>query len=257
MQRAFDMKSIPSLLFALLLLGGNTLAQPNSMVPKNIRAANTLDNLFDGNGLATSDNLWGIPLEPGAVVGNAYLNTDWKRTALSLYDADKMLKGYLTRYEIDRDQFDIKTTFGIKVLSGKKVRSFVWMDSLTRTPHYFINGRDLKTAEGVPMTGFFEVLAEGDLTLLSKTDVIVKKPTYNEKLDMGIRDTRIEKKTKFYYLENDLLHELPSAKKKIIAVFGDHGDALQDFVKVNKLSWDTDAHLKHIFEHYNGLAATE
>lgn len=251
------MKTSLTLLFVTLLLGGAALAQPNSVVPKNIRAANTLDNLFDGNGLATSDNLWGIPLEPGAVVGNTYLNPEWRRTALSLYDTDKVLEGYLTRYEIDLDQFDIKTTLGIKVLSGKKIKSFVWMDSLTKTPHYFVNGRDLKTAADVPIIGFFEVLAEGDPTLLSKTGVIVKRPNYNEKLDMGNRDTRIEKRAKYYYLENDLLHELPSAKKKIIAVFGDHAEALQDFVKVNKLSWDEEGHLKHIFEHYNGLAITE
>ena len=251
------MKSPLILLFTTLVVGSAALAQPNSMVPKNIRATNTLDNLFDGSGLANTENLWGIPLEPGAVVGNAYLNPEWKRTALSLYDAEKVLKGYLTRYEIDRDQFEIKTTFGIKVLSGKKVRSFVWMDSLTKTPHFFVNGHDFKPAAGVPVTGFFEVLVEGDLTLLSRTKVVVKKPTYNQQLDMGNRDTRIEKRTEFYYMDNNLLHELPSTKKKIILVFEDHAEALQDFVKVNNLSWSEEQHLKYIFEHYNRLAVTE
>ena len=109
----------------------SAIAQPNSPVPKNLRAANTLDNLFDANGLGISDNLYVIPLEPGRIVGNAYLTPDWKRTTFMLYDADKMIEGYPSRYEIDQDQFEIKAASGIKVLSGKRVRSFVWVDSLS------------------------------------------------------------------------------------------------------------------------------
>src|SRR5688572_17600946 len=128
-------------------------AQPNSTVPKNIRAANTLDNLFDANGLATFDNLYGIPLEPGRVIGNSYLNPDWNRTTFLLYDADKMIEGYSSRYEIDQDQFEIKVAGGIKLLNGKRVKSFVWLDSLTRAPHYFVNAKDFKNGDNSSLGG--------------------------------------------------------------------------------------------------------
>ena len=39
-------------------------AQPTPTVPTNIRAANTIDNLFDKNGLSKFESLYGIPLEP-------------------------------------------------------------------------------------------------------------------------------------------------------------------------------------------------
>ena len=248
------MKNIVAL---FLLLGALTSgAQPINTVPKNIRAANTLENLFDASGLTTSDNLYGIPLEPGGVKGTAYLNADWRRTTFLLYDADKMIEGYPARYEIDQDRFEIKAASGVKVLNGRKVRSFVWLDSLTQTPHYFVNAKDFKNEDKVDLAGFFQVLTEGNLTLLSKTGVVVKDPTYNEKFDMGERDTRIIKKTKYYYLAQNLLREVPSSRKKFFPIFGQHADEIEQFVKVNKLSLNESGHLTTIFLRYNGLAVS-
>jgi hypothetical protein len=236
--------------------GTLALAQPNSAVPKNIRAANTLDNLFDANGLASFDNLYGIPLEPGKVVGNSYLNADWKRTTFMLYDTDKMIEGYHARYEIEQDQFEIKAAGGIKVLSGRKVKSFVWVDSLSKSPHYFVNGKDLRGEGQTQPTGFYEVLTEGGLTLLAKTDIVVKEPTYNEKLDMGQRDTRIVKKTAFFYIDNNVMKELPSSRKKLLPLFGQHEAAIEEFIKLNKLSLNQSGHLRAVFEHYNAMTVT-
>jgi len=231
-------------------------AQPNSTVPKNIRAANTLDNLFDSNGLATFDNLYGIPLEPGSVLGNSYLNPDWNRTTFLLYDADKMLEAYSSRYEIDQDQFEIKVAGGIKLLNGKRVKSFVWLDSLTRSPHYFVNAKDFKSEDNSGLRGFFEVLTEGELTLLSRTDIVVKKPNYNEKLDIGTRDARILKKTKFYFTAKGKIKELATNRKKLLPVFGEHANAMDEFIRKNSLSLNEPAHLKAIFENYNAKVIT-
>ena len=232
-------------------------AQPGSTVPKNIRAANTLEYLFDANGLANFENLYGIPLEPGNVVGNSYLNDNWRRTTFLLYDVEKMLEGYHSRYEIGQNQFEIKTTDGIKVLNGKKVKSFVCMDTLTKVPHYFINGLDYENEENVRQSGFFEVMTEGSLTLLSKMQVSVKEPTYNEKLDMGNPDTRILKKTRYYVIANHKLKEVPSSRKKFLPLFGEHAPAIETFIKTNKLSLDEASHLKAIFEYYNARSVTD
>lgn len=242
-------------LFALL--GALTAAaQPCSAVPKNIRAANTLDNLFDANGLSTTDNFYGIPLEPGQVRGNAYLHPGWRRTTFMLYEAEKMIEGYAARYAIDQDQFEIRTSGGVKVLDGAKVKSFVWMDSATHAPHYFINARDLKLEDGAYLSGFVQVLVEGEFTLLSNTRVLVKDPTYNEKLDMGQRDTRILKKTEYYYLHEDVIRTIPSSKKKFFPIFGQHADDIGKFVKVNRLLLVEASHLTSIFFRYNSLTVT-
>jgi hypothetical protein len=230
-------------------------AQPNSAIPKNLRASNTLDNLFDANGLTTSDNLYGIPLESGRVVGNAYLNADWKRTTFVLYASDKMIEGYPSRYEIDQDQFEIKAADAVKVLNGKRVRSFVWVDSLSRIPHYFVNGKDFKNEENTTLSGFFEVLAEGPYTLLEKSEVQVIEPTYKVQLDMGNRDQRIIKKRALFYAEKGIVKRLPSSRKKLLPLFGTHASEIEKFIKVNSLDLDNAMHLKVLFEHYHALIA--
>jgi hypothetical protein len=136
------------------------------------------------------------------------------------------------------------------------VKSFVWIDSLTRKPHYFVNGKDFKSNDNTTLSGFFEVLEEGDFTLLSKTEVAVKKSNYNESLDMGDRDDRIIKKAKFYYLHNGKVNELPSSRKKLLPVFGDRAFAMEEFIKKNSLSVNQPAHLRIIFEHYNSQVVT-
>lgn len=240
-----------------VLLGALTAgAQPGSAVPKNIRAANTLDNLFDANGVSTTDNFYGIPLEPGEVRGNAYLHPGWRRTTFMLYEAEKMIEGYDARYAIDHDQFEIRTTRGVKVLDGAKVKSFVWMDSATHAPHFFMNARDLKLEDGAHLSGFVQVLVEGEFTLLSKTRVLVKDPTYNEKFDMGQRDIRILKKTEYYYLHEDVIRAIPLSQKKFFSIFGQHADDIANFVKVNRLSVDEAGHLTSIFLRYNSLTVT-
>jgi hypothetical protein len=243
--------------FALVLWSAQyALAQPNSTVPKNLRASNTLDNLFDANGLSNSDNLYGIPLESGRIVGNAYLNPDWKRTTFLLYTSDKMIEGYPSRYEIDQDQFEIKAADAVKVLNGKRVRSFVWADSLTKTPHYFVNGKDFRNEENTPLSGFFEVLAEGNYTLLEKTRVQIIEPNYKVQLDMGSRDQRIIKKNAFYYSVKGVIIPLPSSRKKLLTLFGDHAPEIGKFIKVNALDLDNAMHLKVLFEHYHSLITT-
>lgn len=231
-------------------------AQPISTVPKNIRASNTLSNLYDANGLTTFDNFYGIPLEPGSIVGNAYLNPDWKRTTFLLYDNDKMIEGYSSRYEIDRDQFEIMASGMVKVLNGKRVKSFVWVDSLSRMPHYFVNGRDFKDENNTPFSGFFEVMTEGTLSLLAKTEVVVKNPNYSVQFDMGNRDTRISKKTVFHYAQSGKIKEVPASRKRLLPVFGEHAPAVDRFIKLNTLSLNQEGHLKAIFEHYNSLMIT-
>lgn len=230
-------------------------AQPAPTIPKNIRASITLDNLFDINGLSKFDNLYGIPLEPGSVVGNAYLDAGWNRSTFLLYDVEKMIEGFPARYEIEHDQFEIRSSTGVKVLNGEKVKSFVWIDSLTRSPRYFVNGRDFKDEQHAPLSGFFEVITEGAVSLLAKTEVVVKNPTYNEKFDMGNRNTRIVKKRNYYYAGNGVVRELPYNKKKLLPLFGENASDVERFIKVNELSVNDGDHLEAIFGHYNGLIA--
>lgn len=228
-------------------------AYGQAVLPPNIRATNTLEKLFDLDGLGMGDMLYGIPLPEGRLVGDTYLNSVWNKSTLLLYEKEQLLEGYPIRYDIYADELEVKAKNGIKVLKGNKVKSFVWIDSATQKPGYFINARGFKNSDNVPATGFFEVLTEGNMPLLKKTFIDIKKADYNIQFNVGSHDDKIIKKNDFYALKGTQLVEIPSSKKKLAAIFEEQDEVIEQFMKENNLSATKEAHLKILFDHYNSL----
>ena len=90
--------------------------------------------------------MYGIPVdETKRVLGDAYLENKWQKSSILLGE-QKLLEGYLTRYDIARNELEIKTTKGIKVLPAKLVKGFITIDSLTQSPKYFLNAAAFQAA---------------------------------------------------------------------------------------------------------------
>jgi hypothetical protein len=236
---------VRTILITLIAMDGYAQA----VVPSNIRATNTLEKLFDYNGIDEGDILYGIPLPEGKVLGDTYLDTLWRNANILLYDKEKLIEGYPVRYDIYLDELEIKGKNGIKVLTGNKIKSFVWMDYFTNSPVYFINGKAFRNESDVPFTGFLQVLSEGPVPLLKRTYIDIKKADYNIALNVGSRDDKILKKNKFYALMNDKVIELPGSRKKFVSLFND--DKLEEFIRDNNLTTSKEEHLQIIFDHYN------
>jgi len=234
----------------LCLMAVKTNSQPVSALPNSIRVSQTLDNI---NELSTGEVLYGVPQPEGKVVGDTYLNTNWMMSTLLLYDREKLLKGFPVRYDIQLDELEIKGKSGVKVLRGDKVKSFVLIDSLTNGPLYYVNAGEFKNAENVALLGFFQVLADGPKPLFKKTSITIKRANYKVQFDVGSRDDKILKKYDYFTLQDNIVAELPSAKKKLLLFFGDHAAEVEKFIDVNSLSINKENHLKAIFEHYNSL----
>ena len=197
--------------------------------------------------------LYGIPLPEGKIIGDTYLDIHWKNSSILLYESEKLIEGFPIRYDIMTDEVEVKSKKGIKVLKGIKIKSFVWVDSVTKAADYFVNAKDFKDESNVPYSGFFQVLTEGSLPLFKKTEIDIKKADYNIQFNVGSQDDKILKKSEFYTLKDKQVVELPSSKKKIIALFGDKSEAMEVFIKENDLSITKGDQLKIIFEHYNSL----
>lgn len=222
-----------------------------AVVPINIRATNTLEHLFDFNGINNADLLYGIPLPAGKVIGDTYLDTHWKNSTILLYEKDKLIEGYPVRYDIYPDELEIMGRNGIKVLKGSQVRSFVWADSITRIPVYFVNAKDYKNEDDVAFTGFFQVLSDGSMPLFKKTNIDIKKSDYNIQFNIGSPDDKILKKVKFYTLKGKQIVEVPSSRKKFLTLFDGNTDKIEQLIKDNNLTTSKEDHLKIIFQHYN------
>src|SRR5688572_1361995 len=238
-------------ILVFLTFAFNCYAQ--AVVPPNVRASNTLDRLKESRDFSTADMLYGIPLAEGKTIGDTYLDMHWKVASILLYESEKLIEGFPIRYDIMTDDVEVKTKKGIKVLQGVKIKSFVWVDSVTKSPAYFVNAKDFKDESNVPYSGFFHVLTEGSLPLFKKTEIEIKKADYNIQFNVGSQDDKILKKNEFYTLKGKQVVELPSSKKKIVALFGDKSEAMEVFIKENDLSITKSDQLKIIFEHYNSL----
>ena len=237
----------------LIFLAFVSTSYCQSVVPNNIRATNTLERLFDLGGLDNADMLYGIPLPEGKVIGDTYLDTRWKNATILLYEKEKLLEGYPVRYDIYLDELEIKAKNGIKVLKGNKIKSFVWVDSLSKAPTYFMNAKEFKNEDNVRLIGFFQVLTDGSLPLFKKTTVEVKKADYNVQFNVGSRDDKILKKQDFYLVKAAQVIEIPAAKKKLVPLFGEKSDEMEKYMKENALTTTKEDHLKLIFGHYNSL----
>lgn len=239
------------LVFVLLLVSDVVFSQATSAIPQTVRAAITLERL---SFLTPSDLIYGIPLPEKEVRGDSYLDVKWRSSTLLMYESEKLLEGYPVRYNVLKDEMEIKTKSGTKVLAGKKIKSFVWIDSLFHTPQYFVNSREYKNERDMPMTGFCQVLADGKIPLLKHTEVVLRKANYSVQLDIGSRDDVILKKPGLLYAtEGARTYPVPSTKKKLVQLLGDKQKEVERFISINSLSMKEEHHLIKIFEYYNSL----
>ncbi|HTE29728.1 MAG TPA: hypothetical protein VK666_05095 [Chryseolinea sp.] len=251
-----DIKWLPlfrmAILMAVFFLSFGYLGAQSSAIPPTVRAVNTLERLTDSNGLGTNEMMYGIPIPPGKVVGNTYLSTAWRQSAILLYKDSKLIEGYPVRYDIQGDELDVKTSKGIKVLEGRTVKSFMWVDSAHTEPSYFVNAGGYKL-DGVPQIGFFEVLVDGKAPLFKRTRITMKKADYNEALSIGSRDDKILKETEYYISQSAAVNLLPGTKKKFVTVFPAKRSEVEKFIDDNDLSVKKELDLVQIFKYYNSL----
>jgi len=218
-------------------------------MPTQMRAQQTLDRLTDADALGRNDLLYGVPLPPGQVVGDYYLDTKWNAASLFLHNHEKMLEGYLVKYDLKSNMLEIKTKNGIKLLDVKRVKSLVWSDSITRRAHYFANAAEF-TENGTPLTGLLEVLAEGNWPLMKRTTLYEKQPDYVPAFDVGSRDTKIIKRQTFYMVSGNTLIKIGN-KKSLVAQLGDLQQPAEEFIKTNNLDIRREVDLTRLFDFLN------
>ena len=240
------MKTIRQSLF-LLVISVSSYAQ--WAIPPQMRAANTLDNLAQ-NGLNQSDLLFGLPMEPGKLVGDSYITKVWNVATIMLADSEKIIEGYPVRYDIKAAVLEIKSKNGIKVLNSKSIKSMVWLDSL-QLPHYFVNAESFKE-DGVQQSGLVEILVDGEVTLLTKFSVEIIKPNYNIAMGSGSKDTKIIPRSTFYSAQGGELTRIKS-KNDVLKVSGTHSAAISKLISDRGLKVKNQYDLIDIFTHLNNL----
>ncbi|KEO74963.1 hypothetical protein [Anditalea andensis] len=222
---------------------------------KTIRATNIQHTMTTRPDLRGGNMIFGIPDAPNHLVGNYYLDNKWNMASLMLYKNEEILLDQWVRYNIASNYFEILSQKDgtVKTIPGLRVHNLVWVDSLHRVPRYFINGMDLKEI-GAPVTGFYEVLVDGELSLLRRTIATVKKSNYNTALMIGNKNDEIKKRDVYYYIQNDQVIEVPRNHKKLIQLFEeDKQKQLARYIKENNPNKKEVSGLYRVFSYYNSL----
>lgn len=226
--------------------------QTGAALQKTIRATNVAELFSKRPNFIGGNQVFGIPPEPKRLFGNFYLDQKWSRASILLYKNDEIMEGYLVRYNINSNNFEIRGENSNEATSlpGIRVRNIVIIDSEHKVPRYFVNGMDFKD-EGAPIAGFFEVLVDGKMPLVRRTVASIRESNYNQVLMIGEPDDHIVKKNVYYYLVGKDLVPVPKKKKKFFEIFGDKASEMSAFSDENKLDIKSEAAWFNLFTHYN------
>ncbi|HYF68199.1 MAG TPA: hypothetical protein VD884_08685 [Ohtaekwangia sp.] len=237
-------------IIVIVLMLHATGAFAQSALPPNLLAQHTIDRL-SGFGLSPADLLYGVPLPEGTVTGSSYLHEDWRKAALLLYEGEKLIEGFPVRIDLALNQIEIKPASGIKVLGFEHVKSIAWITADEQI-EYFINAKDYVNASD-NITGFFQVVSDGNLPLLRYVYVSVKEPDYNVAMNVGSLNHKLFTKQKYFMLVKSKAIEVPSNRKKLVPFFEDRQKQMESFLSDKRLSPGNDAEIKIIFDYYNQI----
>lgn len=213
---------------------------------------NIIERLGSGQLASQSGIIPGIAAPPPEVLGDVYLHPDYRITTFQLYENDKLVEGFPSRFDIRSNEFDLVTKQGIRALRGDQVKSIVWMDSVSKQPQYLVNSKEFLNEANVPFTGFFQIINQGSMMLLKKTEIFVKDPDFHPALNVGSRDIRINKKSSLYYTVGKQALLWPG-KKQGMKLFASKADEINTFIKVNQLDLAKEGHLSALIGYYNSL----
>lgn len=220
---------------------------------KSIRTTNVSRLLVERPNMM-SNTIYGITPNPKEVEGNFYLDEQWNAASILLYRESTVLEGFRVRYNINSNMFELMEMEKnlISVMSGLRIQNIVWLDSAHKVPRYFVNGMDFKEG-GAPISGFLEVIVEGQLPLMRRTIAVFKESNYNTALMVGNRNDKIIKRNVYYYLKGKDLFEVPKKRKNLYLIFGDKAEDIQTFVTANEIDLKKPGAIFQVFTYYNSL----
>lgn len=183
----------------------------------------------------------------------------WHDGEVDLFSGE-VLRGRL-KYDLDNN--NIQLTYGgvIKSYSAYQVESFQFFDEIQKLPRAFYALPFKKGNYEAPY--FFELLAEGELSLLNR-EVLTQRvvtPTgawgwgWGRPMGMGTTIPQIE--DSYYVLDtpNEKVYKMDDPKHDLMALMKAYADEVTAHAKSNKLNLNRREDLVRLFNYYNSLKA--
>jgi hypothetical protein len=140
----------------------------------------------------------------------------------------------------------------VMILDSASRRIQLLNDRITRFTLYNNNFiRIIKDSSNIPLvrTGFYNILYDGNTSLLKKEEKIVR-----EDVTTGVL-LRFVDINKFYYIKRNNVYYSIQSKKSMLAFFKDRKKEIRQYIRKNKLSYrkDRDNTLTKVTAYYNQL----
>jgi len=177
----------------------------------------------------------------------------WHEGKIVLLDGADTLVGQV-KYDLQQDLIQYTATSQtIEAFSAKKVLFFEIFDATIHKYRSFY-ALPFTTQSGYRAPVFFELLEEGKLTLLSRESIETR--SYSSMYYYGSYTRQVLIYRYFFLDENGVITEFTGNKKELLDLMGKKGDAVDDYMKANRLKMDEKYDFAQIVKYYNSLFGT-
>ena len=187
-----------------------------------------------------------------SIIGTFYLEDDWGNGEVLLSN-NLLVKDYPFKYDLKLNIMEFDIDGEIRVCPYHRIASFSIEEGSANRK--FVNCKDYQDSEDAALIGFFEILLEeeGKLGLFSKREYSITEPTYNIQLDVGEKNSKINKKDVFFLLDGKTVKKVSKSKSESLALFGSNSEQIKKYMKKNKLKFSRKEDLVKIVAHANTL----
>ncbi len=181
-----------------------------------------------------------------------YMEQQWQLGNIE-YEGEKIISNQPLKYDIVRQWMEIKMDDEIMVLPARTIDSFEWFNNTTSTATKFIKTRGFEMDGDIPPVGFFEVLFDGEVQLLSHKSVQIFHANSSVSVSGSHRSHNIVYLEHYYLAKGNKLYKLHKKRKHNLYLFGDKQDQVVRFARKKGLLFSRRADLQQIFLYYNSL----
>ena len=226
------------------------IASPFTGIAQELNNVDSQENLFKIGGLDASygvvrrfDNRY------EGVEGSPFYFDYWANGSIYLESGEQLINLKL-KYNAYEDELIInRGKAGFYYFPKDNIQSFSIENSKTTETIHFKKLDHLKKKD---KQQFYQVLVEGELSLLKSVKVVFEKANYEGGYSNDKRYDEFKKYTSFYSasLSSHVPQKLKSNPAGVTKVFPRHNDEIKQYIHENKLDCRTETALITIFNYY-------
>ncbi|MEP1035076.1 hypothetical protein [Ekhidna sp.] len=180
-------------------------------------------------------------------IGRYHFDEKWNAGNIYLNNGDSLVAYYM-RYDLIRNQLEVIFDNDIKAINGSFIKRFEWFSVERLRPEKFVLRNDFKFDPGKEVTGFLQLLEDGNTKLLKCKRMYAPREATSPTL-VNDTDTDIQSIEEYYLVRGGNAVELSGGKRKSLKIFD--SKELTRYINDSNLKFNNESDLKEIVKYYN------